>query len=154
MSNIQQIAPYGSAVGSQVPQGIEPVWGSKGEKVTAYSQVTDIPGTRVAPPSGVPYVAKTKRCAWNDYKCQGAKFSETELCFGHFQRFLKGRTSELKGDELSRLELERPRYEEIERKRLEDKAQKKEEHWAEHGPKDQATPNTEENETPEVTDAP
>jgi hypothetical protein len=143
MSNIQQVSPYGSVSASQIPDGVQPVWGSKGERITAYSEVTAIPGTMIAPPSGIPYKPKALLCAWNDYGCKAPRFGTTELCFGHFQRFLKGRTGELKGDELTRIEFYRKEYEEIERKRVEDKKAAKEELIAQH---------LAETKTPEVND--
>lgn len=142
MSNIQPIG-YQSVHAGQALAGTEPVWGSTGSRITAYSEVNAIPGTMIAPPSGTAYKPKTPHCAWNDHKCKGPRYGTTELCFGHFQRFLKGRTGDLKGDELTRIELHREEYQEIENKRVAAKKAWKEDFIAKH---------SEEPATPEVND--
>lgn len=45
---------------------------------------SEVPGSRLAPPSG-PYLGRGNFCAANDDTCEGRKAKGTDYCMGHLR---------------------------------------------------------------------
>jgi hypothetical protein len=86
---------------SQMPAGCERAGATKGTEQAMMMPAYILPGTELAPPSGIAYHHRNQCTAFNKHgeQCEGNKIAGEEICLAHVRQRTK-REKEVKQKEL------------------------------------------------------